>query len=371
MAASDLGTEWKRIITGPGDLITTPEATQAGFSEQAGAKALKARPIVDQYNALRIALQNVEDFSKLLEISSIKGELATASGISQKARKHLSPTLLNDIILRVVEGVYNDCVRAYGEQGQNKVRDAFCDEVLVRYLLTSGATLDGKMRNWTGNRAQDRLLGALVAAIARRNVQPDYSEMTVAEGANGMPGTVQEHLLQEQLFSEDATSENDEDEAIEEEPSGGAASEVKRSSRLAWPGRLLLFNVTLKPVSAGKVLDLNNIDMVLLRTDDSMNDVALKQDASKYLACGELKGGIDPAGADEHWKTARTSFDRIESEFNKAGADCPMLFFVGAAIAKKMAGEIFDRLSSGKLSYAANLTSDEQLDSFADWLVSL
>ena len=23
-----------------------------------------------------------------------------------------------------------------------------------------------------------------------------------------------------------------------------------------------------------------------------------------YLACGELKGGIDPAGADEHWKTA-------------------------------------------------------------------
>ncbi|HAJ78349.1 MAG TPA: hypothetical protein DCO75_01135, partial [Fibrobacteres bacterium] len=31
----------------------------------------------------------------------------------------------------------------------------------------------------------------------------------------------------------------------------------------------------------------------------------------------ELKGGIDPAGADEHWKTAKTAIDRIVSAFKK------------------------------------------------------
>ncbi|MDZ4383273.1 MAG: AvaI/BsoBI family type II restriction endonuclease [Thermodesulfovibrionia bacterium] len=40
---------------------------------------------------------------------------------------------------------------------------------------------------------------------------------------------------------------------------------------------------------------------------------------SLYIALGELKGGIDPAGADEHWKTARTSLIRIQKAFSKKG----------------------------------------------------
>ena len=37
--------------------------------------------------------------------------------------------------------------------------------------------------------------------------------------------------------------------------------------------------------------------------------------AASYMALGELKGGIDPAGADEHWKTARTALSRIHEAF--------------------------------------------------------
>lgn len=54
----------------------------------------------------------------------------------------------------------------------------------------------------------------------------------------------------------------------------------------------------------------------------------------KYLALGELKGGIDPAGADEHWKTANSALQRIRTGFAKKSLT-PYTFFIGAAIEKK------------------------------------
>jgi len=89
-----------------------------------------------------------------------------------------------------------------------------------------------------------------------------------------------------------------------------------------------------------------------------------------YIALGELKGGIDPAGADEHWKTARTALDRIRASFSKIGYS-PHTFFVGAAVEKKMADEIWDQLESGALSNAANLNKDDQIASISGWLCSL
>jgi type II restriction enzyme len=102
-----------------------------------------------------------------------------------------------------------------------------------------------------------------------------------------------------------------------------------------------------------------------------MTGKKMENDPDRYLACGELKGGIDPAGADEHWKTATTAFSRIREGFNKCGRPIPQLFFVGAAIASFMATEIYSSLRKGELRYAANLTVPEQLSSLAQWLVSL
>ena len=85
---------------------------------------------------------------------------------------------------------------------------------------------------------------------------------------------------------------------------------------------------------------------------------------------GELKGGIDPAGADEHWKTGDTAIDRIRDAFTEKGFNV-MTSFVGAAIASSMADEIWKMLSSGTLTNAANLTSDEQFTDYCEWLVML
>ena len=89
-----------------------------------------------------------------------------------------------------------------------------------------------------------------------------------------------------------------------------------------------------------------------------------------YLALGELKGGIDPAGADEHWKTARTALTRIQASFSASNL-FPKLFFVGAAIEKKMATEIWKLLEDDNLDNAANLTDENQVASVSSWLCNL
>jgi len=141
---------------------------------------------------------------------------------------------------------------------------------------------------------------------------------------------------------------------------------------LYWQGaqqpRTLLYNLNVPPVKS-------NVDMCLLdcRPDELTAKRAAKaiyETPERYIALGELKGGIDPAGADEHWKTARTALNRIQQAFSIAGLK-PHTFFVGAAIERRMADEIWIMLEGGQLENAANLTDDNQLASVSGWLSSL
>lgn len=90
----------------------------------------------------------------------------------------------------------------------------------------------------------------------------------------------------------------------------------------------------------------------------------------KYLALGELKGGIDPAGADEHWKTANSALGRIRKAFSDQNCH-PKTFFIGAAIEKAMAQEIYQQLNNHTLSNGANLTNDDQVVALSDWLIKM
>jgi hypothetical protein len=110
----------------------------------------------------------------------------------------------------------------------------------------------------------------------------------------------------------------------------------------------------------------------------SSNDLVTTYEATRAgvevepytIALGELKGGIDPAGADEHWKTAQAALNRIRQAFADVGYS-PLTFFVGAAIERRMAGEIWDQLESGTLSNAANLNEENQVAAISRWLCSL
>ena len=138
-------------------------------------------------------------------------------------------------------------------------------------------------------------------------------------------------------------------------------------SALQWPGRILAFNLKCPFVGSRG----NNVDMILLRTPRiicSRTDIrALLSEKENYILCGELKGGIDPAGADEHWKTARAALDRIAGSFSTP----PGLVFIGAAIEDSMAQEIIQRMKEGKLVGVANLCKPQQIESLVNWLVDL
>ncbi len=148
----------------------------------------------------------------------------------------------------------------------------------------------------------------------------------------------------------------------------------KRAKAICWTingkSRTLVYNLTVPTVK-------KNIDICLL--DCTQAEIFLDKNsrlnsayhtAEKYLALGELKGGIDPAGADEHWKTANSALDRIRTAF--ARKNCfPKTFFIGAAIEKAMAEEIYQQLEMTKLSNAANLTNEQQTVTLCHWLLTL
>ena len=197
---------------------------------------------------------------------------------------------------------------------ESKAGSNWQTEIVYRFLLTRGDTLGGVMRNILGAEARDKFRDAILAALRESGVQPrvGYSEK----------GKVQQ---------------------------------------ISWPGRILLFDKQSKLI--GK-----NIDVILLRQDNERLPVRLLLgDEANYIACGEVKGGIDPAGADEHWKTAYGALARIREKFRK---NQPQLFFIDAAIENSMALEIFSQLQSGMLNHTANLNISKQLSDLASWLVS-
>ncbi len=308
------------------DLITSYEAVRAGFVALALEKNRRATPFVEQARALKIIASTTKNSSDLLTIEDIQPALLTAAGISDKAAVHLQDQDKRDAI----QGLIQNFLEPAAEN--------FVEELIYRFLLTRGDTLGGSMRNAGGAIAQRKLSRALISTL--RVSGRSYEWL---------------HSINNQW----ATSiENDAD--IELYLRG-----------LSWQKdnqcRTLIFNLTVPTVK-------NNIDLCLL--DCSSAQINKKQakeiynNPNIYLAFGELKGGIDPAGADEHWKTARTALIRIQSAFATINLK-PELFFVGAAIERKMATEIWNMLENDLLSNAANLTNEFQLNSLARWLYNI
>jgi type II restriction enzyme len=115
----------------------------------------------------------------------------------------------------------------------------------------------------------------------------------------------------------------------------------------------------------------NNIDICLFNADVKAYDNGkIVNVPKKIIMLGELNGGIDPAGADEHWKTGNSALNRIRTIFAENELTIETSF-VCAAIEKKTAGEIFTQLTHKTLSRAANLTIDSQLINYCDWLWKL
>lgn len=71
---------------------------------------------------------------------------------------------------------------------------------------------------------------------------------------------------------------------------------------------------------------------------------------------GEIKGGADPAGSDEHWKTATQALNRILEAAQKTGRPQPKLSFLATILVDRVAIEAQRWIDDGKLTSVYNLT---------------
>ena len=306
------------------DLVTSYEATRAGFVALALEKNRRATPFVAEARALRSAALQARTPADLLNMAEIRKGLFIAAGISNKAAANLQETDKTE----AVEGLIAKYLEPAGEN--------FVEELVYRFLLTRGDALGGSMRNPGGSLALRKLTRSLLAYLK----------------LGGKPYRWMRNDARNWNWSEMPKDDTD----------------IELNFRgLSWENgpasRTLIYNVTVPFLG-------NSVDLCLFDCASSNCSKEIFKKPESYIALGELKGGIDPAGADEHWKTARSELERIRHAFT-ANNLTRHAFFIGAAVERKMAAEIWEMLESGALENAANLTVDAQIASISRWLCSL
>ncbi|HEY4941395.1 MAG TPA: AvaI/BsoBI family type II restriction endonuclease [Rhizomicrobium sp.] len=302
------------------DLRTSYAAVRAGFVSLALEKNRRATPYVDEARKLQALASKAKNPEALTHLKEIRAGLVTAAGVSDKAAGHLEESDKDEAIAGLI--------RKYLEPAGEK----FVEELVFRFLLTRGDSLGGSMRNVGGALAVRKLTRSIISCLRLAGTAYHWQHSETKAWA----------------------------------PHPEEDSDVELYLRgLSWTNskgrRTLVYNVTVPAVR-------NNIDLCLLDLEHEKLSREIIGDNAIYLALGELKGGIDPAGADEHWKTARTALGRIHDAFGKRK---PATFFIGAAIEEKMANEIWDLLENGTIDNAANLTVDAQIASITQWLCGL
>jgi type II restriction enzyme len=310
-------------ISSASELVTSRQETRTGFIEFALEKNRRSKPFIDSAKAFRHFAGQVKVPADLLKIREIREPLLTASGLSDKSLKYFTD---EDKVIAI-----NELIKNFLEPAG----DGFVDEAVYRYLLIKGDSLGGSMRNIIGALAQQKFIRLLLSVMNIQGI--NYCWLSCA--------------------SNRWSKNPDDDYAIESDMKAIAWTNIKGA-------RTFAFNLGVPVV--GK-----NIDLCLFSCDPKQfNNGKIADTPSAAIMLGELKGGIDPAGADEHWKTANTALDRIRSAF--AGRT-PSLStsFVGAAIENSMAEEIYAQLSSGELSFASNLTKTGQIYEYCAWLLAL
>lgn len=312
----------KKILPSYKALLTTHEQTRAGFISFALEKNRRSTPFIEQAKAFRILASKAKCVDDLLDMEEIRSPLLTASGLSDKALNYFT----EEDKAKAIRELIDNFLKPAG--------DKFVEEAVYRFLLIRGDSLGGRMRNVVGALAQQKLVRCFISTLSVMGIPFRWYD---------------DHTWQAGDYS--SPIEND----------------IKA---LSWNNgngsRVLAFNLTISTVK-------NNVDICLFDADeDSFADKLIAKDCNaSAIMFGELKGGVDPAGADEHWKTGNTALERIRKSFGKVGRKDIKTVFIAAAIEEKMGREIYNQLQKDTLSYAANLSVDEQLVSLCEWIIKL
>lgn len=316
---------FNKFITAAEDLVTTHEQTRAGFLSIALEKNRVGDPYVKNALAFKAMVADTKGPDDFLKMSEIRSFMLTASGLSDKSMKYLDDDDQTAAIKELIEKFLKPAGKDY------------IDETIYRYLLIKGDAVGGTMRNRIGDLGEEKLIRAILLTMNVQGIEYDW----MANIRGSFPWA---HMSNEDIEIE------------------------KNMKALHWKNskgdRVLGFNLNVPVVK-------KNVDICLFACNiDEYEKGKIVKKTERAIMLGELKGGIDPAGADEHWKTANTALERIRTGFVSVGVDIKTSF-VGAAIENAMSIEIYEQLKRGVLSNAANLTDNNQLTEYCKWLLNL
>ncbi len=318
---------WKTFIKNADSLLTPHEQTRAGFVALALEKNERGTPYIEEAKSLKIEASKAKTAAGLLNMKDIMPALVTASGVSEKANGYLTE---RDKI-EAVKGLIDKFLEPAGI--------SFVEELVYRFLLTRGDSLGGSMRNLAGKLGEKKFIRALISSLSIRGHKIVWRDRRTNK------------WIEDNEHSPDI--------------------EVNLNA-VSWNfkgrPRTLILNAVIPAVK--KNVDLSLLKCGMENFESKTKEKETISSEENFIALGELKGGIDPAGADEHWKTANTALSRIRKAFSKKKLK-PFTFFIGAAIEKDMAGEIFRQLKSGELTCAGNLTIDKHIVTSCGWLIRL
>ena len=215
---------------------------------------------------------------------------------------------------------------------------SYIDETICRFLLTKGDAVGGRTRNRIGNLGQKKLVRCILSCMNVRRITYEWVDKN-SRAFKWLAKRSDDTGVEETLKALHWTNSNG--------------------------SRVLGFNMTNEIVK-------KNIDICLYNADKENYEKGkiAKNHPERVIMLGELKGGIDPAGADEHWKTANTALDRIRTSYAEKGLQI-QTSFVGAAIERAMAVEMYSQLKSGIMTNCANLTNANQLAEYCNWLLDI
>lgn len=312
-----------RFITSAEDLVTSREETRTGFINFALEKNRKSTPYIEQARLFRTEALKAKNPKELMSMKSIQASLLAAAGLSDKALRYFTEADKNLAIEELIKNFLEPA-------GKN-----FVDEAVYRFLLIKGDSLGGSMRNFVGQYAEQKLVRVFLAQLQMRGIQFRWLRKSNTRRWIEPPSDL---TIVETDFKAFTWKTHD------------------RSYILAMNLRI--------PIVDKKV------DICLFKgNEDAYRNGQIVNETDKIIMLGELKGGIDPAGADEHWKTANTALERIRTAFG--GSAKILTSFVGAAIEVAMSEEIFAQLQDGTMTNAANFSDEEQLGEYCGWLVDV
>ena len=105
------------------------------------------------------------------------------------------------------------------------------------------------------------------------------------------------------------------------------------------------------------------------REFEASADLQSMRGEADLLWGAEVKGGADPTGSDEHWKTASRALARALEAAQDSGNPKPPLSFIGTTIVRKVALEIKAWIDRGDLVSAYNLTKIIEQSEYRKWFL--